>query len=416
MPLTDVVIRNTKLPKKGHAPKLLRDGKGLRLLIRHTGTRSWQYRYRIDDRENIYTIGEYFPDGRAGHVTLDDARKARAAARLLVKQGTHPQHQRRSEKASRIASNKATFEAMTREWLSTAGWTPRRRAQAMRWLERDVFPAFGSLPIRDVTSQMILECMRRVATGTGRERRPAPTVALQIRQYCSAVFRYAVANLKAKRDPTVDIRDAIKRPPVRKRRPPKRERITALIRALDNYPGDPVTAIALRLLMHTFVRQGELRGATWSEFDLNDATWRIPAERMKMREPHIVPLSAQAIALLRRLQAITGKREHPFPNHKRPRSFMGNTTLNAALVRIGFANELTPHGFRRLASTMLNEMGFRADVIERQLAHDERNSVRSSYNYAEYLPERHVMMQRWSDLLDSYANEESNVVPIGKVA
>ena len=314
VPLTDVVIRNTKPPKKGK-PKRLRDGKGLQLLIRHTGTRSWQYRYRIAGKENIYTIGEYFVDGRSGHVTLDEARNSRAAARVLIKNGIHPHHQRRSAKASQIADNKATFEAVTREWLAKANWTPQRRRQATRWLERDVFPAFGSQPIRDVTGAMILGCMRRVASGDGRERRPAPTVALQIRQYCSAVFRDAVANLIAERDPTTDIHGAIKAPAARKRRPPDRDRVAALIRAINDYPGDPVTAIALKLLMLTFVRQGELRGATWREFDLDEAIWRVPPERMKMREPHVVPLSTQAIALLRRLHAITGKREHPFPNH-----------------------------------------------------------------------------------------------------
>jgi integrase len=267
----------------------------------------------------------------------------------------------------------------------------------------DVYPYIGALPIRSVTAAHLLEIVRRV------EGRGAETVALLVRQWCSAVFRYAVATLRADGDPAAALRGAIARPKVEHRKPLTRLQITAFLKALDGFSGFRTTSIALRLALVTFVRTVELRAAQWSEIDFDRAEWRIPAERMKMREPHLVPLSTQALALLHELHKLTGNQRWLFPNYRRPETCMTATTLNRALERMEFNGKdsigFSAHGFRATASTILNEAGYRADVIERQLAHKERNTVRASYNQAEYLAERRDMMQQWADLVDGLAGE-----------
>ncbi len=263
----------------------------------------------------------------------------------------------------------------------------------------DVFPFVGKLPIRSVSAAHLLEILSRI------EGRGAATVALLVRQWSSAVFRYAVATLRADADPAAALKGAIHRPRVQHHKPLAREQIGEFSQALEQYGGYRTTVIALRLMLLTFVRTVELRKAEWIEFDLDRAEWRIPAERMKMRESHIVPLSAQAVELLRELSSLTGGRRLLFPNYRKPNECMTATTLNRALERMGFNGKdsigFSAHGFRATASTMLNEMGYRSDVIERQLAHAERNKVRASYNQAEYLEERRQMMQAWADDIDA---------------
>jgi integrase len=318
----------------------------------------WRYRYKIAGRENMFALGEYFLDRRPGHVALDDARKARAEARELVKAGIHPAHRRSEARATRIATSGNTFEGVAREWLATRGdkWTPLRSERARLWLERDVFPYIGSLPIRDVKAAHLLEIMRRVAAGTGKGKKPAPTVAIQLRQYCGRVFQYAVATLRADADPTTALRGAVEKPKTKHRRALARDRFPTLLQKIESFNGDPATGIALHLLLLTFVRQGELRGAEWSEFDLDRAIWTVPAKRMKMRTPHIVPLSRQAITLLRRLQAITGHRAHLFPNHApQKRAWENDAECGARAygIQATYAARV-----RAMASTMLNEREF----------------------------------------------------------
>ena len=277
-----------------------------------------------------------------------------------------------------------------------------------------MFPYIGALPIRNVTSAHLLEILRRV------EGRGAETVALLMRQWASAIFRYAVATLRADADPAVALKGAIHRPKVEHRKPLTRDQIAAFVKALDAYGGYRTTVIALRLALLCFVRTVELRAAEWVEFDLDRAEWRIPAERMKMREPHIISLSRQAVALLRELHTLTGGQRWLFPNYRRPKTCMTATTLNRALERMGFNGKdsigFSAHGFRATASTILNEAGYRPDVIERQLAHKDRNKVRASYNQAEYLEERREMMQQWADMVDDMAKQESKVTPIKRAA
>lgn len=401
--LTDAKIRNAKSNTK---PIKLTDSGGLHLEIRPTGAKLWRYRYRIAGKENTFAIGEYFNDKHAGHVSLSDARSERDRARVLVKQGIHPSHNRQSVRIARQSENANTFEAVAREWLikKAEGWTATYLRQVQRSLNADVFPFIGSLPIRNVTAAHLLEIVRRV------ERRGAETVALLIRQWCSAIFQYGASTLRCDSDPTTALRRAIHRPKVEHSKPLSREQLTAFVGALDSYSGHRTTAIALHLMLLTFVRTVELRAARWDEFDLDRSEWRIPTERMKMRIPHLVPLSQQAMELLRELHTYTGQCEFLFPNYRRPQSFMAATTLNRALERIGF-NDFSAHGFRSTASTTLNEMGFRFDVIEKQLAHQPRDRVRAAYNTAEYLPERKTMMQQWADYLDGLLSG-SNVIAL----
>lgn len=425
MPLTDSQIRNTK---PGEKPIKLTDGGGLYLEVRPTGAKLWRYRYRIAGKENVFAVGEYVqaPNGEAkeqtlarrnaGMLTLAEARVRLEEWRALVKQGIHPAHNRQAARLANHAENANTFEAVAREWIAKKkqGWTPYYLRQVERFHETDVFPYVGNLPIRNVTAAHLLEIVRRV------EGRGAETVALLVRQWASAIFRYAVATLRADADPAAALKGAIHRPKVEHHKPLSRDQVGDFVKALDSYGGYRTTVIALRLMLLTFVRTVELRAAHWAEIDLDRAEWRIPAERMKMREPHIVPLSRQAVELLRELHTHTGGRSFLFPNYRNPKTCMTATTLNRALERMGFNGKdsigFSAHGFRATASTMLNELSFRSEVIERQLAHAERNKVRASYNQGEYMEERRAMMQQWANLTDEMAKSDRKVTPIKKAA
>jgi integrase len=413
--LTDTRIRNTKA---GEKPVKLTDARGLYIEVRPTGAKLWRYRYRIAGKENVFAAGEYAhpPSGetkeqaqarlRAGRYTLEEARSKRSEWRGLVKQGIHPAHFRQSQVAETITAGANTFQSIADEWLKKKGkaWTARNRDRVERTLKREVYPSIGKLPIRSVKPGHILAVMTRV------DEAGAPTMAILIRQWCFRIFNHAIATLRADQNPAAgDIREAIKPPPTKNHPPLDREQIPALLTAVQGYGGEEMTKIAMRLLLLTFVRSAELRGAEWSEVDLDRAEWRIPAKRMKMRSNHIVPLSSQAVALLRQLHKQTGTRKLLFPNARTPGGHMASTTLNAALVRLGYEGKFSPHGFRSTASTMLNEMGFNSDWIERQLAHKPRG-VRADYNKAEYLAERQKMMQHWADVLDQLATRK--VVPM----
>jgi integrase len=402
MPLTDAKVRTVKANSK---PIKLADGGGLYLDVRPNGTKLWRYRYRIAGKENVFAIGKY-PES-----SLADARAEHGKARVLVKRGVHPSHNRQVERLSNQTANANTFEAVAREWVSkkSGSWTPYYQRQVTNFLAADVFPHIGKLPIRGVTAAHLLEIIRRV------ESRGAVSIALLVRQWSSAIFRYAVATLRADGDPAAALRGAIQRPKVEHHKPLSREQIKDFMAAVDVYGGYRTTVIALRLMLLMFVRTVELRKAEWAEIDLERAEWRIPAERMKMREPHIVPLSGQAVAMLKELRSYTGGRPMLFPNYRRPKGCMTATTLNRALERMGFNGKgsigFSAHGFRATASTILNEMGYRSDVIERQLAHADRDKVRASYNHAEYMKERRGMMQDWATYLDSLQSG-SNVIPL----
>jgi len=399
MPLSNIAIKKAK-PKK--RPYKLSDFGGLYLLIKPNGSKLWRWKYRIDGKENVYSIGDY------PTVSLLDAREERDNARMLVKQGIHPAHDRQSQKAAQVENNANSFIAVAKGWIDQRKlkWTPYYLNQIEKVLADDVYPYIGNLPMRAITAAHLLAIIKRV------EKRGAATVAILIRQWCSAIFRYAAAHLLADADPAAMLKGAIDKPKVEHCQPLTKKDIPKFIDALEKYGGYRSTIIALKLLMLTFVRTIELRAAEWKEFDLDAAEWHIPARRMKMREPHIVPLSKQAIELLLELQTFTGSVGLLFPNYRRPKTCMAPTTLNRALDRMGYGGKFSAHGFRSTASTMLNEMRYPTDHIERQLAHAERDKTRASYNRAEYLSERKEMMQAWANMIDDMAKPISKITPI----
>lgn len=343
-------------------------------------------------------------------VGLKQARDKRDAARKQLAAGIDPGLARKAERSADADS----FEAVAREWHAkrAQGWAPGHAGKVLGRLEREVFPWVGARPAGEVKAPELLAVLRRIET------RGALELAHRAHQICGQVFRYAIATGRAERNPATDIRGAL--PPAKQRHhaaitDPKD--IGALLRAIDGYRGSFVTQCALRLAPLTFVRPGELRKAEWLEFDLDAAEWRIPAERMKMRATHIVPLSRQAVEVLRELYPLTGSGRYVFPSERTRDRPMSENTVNAGLRRMGYAkDEMTGHGFRSMASTLLNEQGWHRDAIERQLAHGERDAVRAAYNYAEHLPERRRMMQAWASYLDGLKTG-AEVVPLhGRLA
>lgn len=390
MALTDIVVRRAKPRAK---PYRLADEKGLYLEIALTGSKYWRWKYRFAGKEKRLALGVY-PE-----VSLAAARETRDGARKLLATGVDPSEARKAQKASRVELAENSFEAVAREWFAKYAptWVASHSDKILRRLERDIFPWVGSRPIDKVSAPVLLVCLRRI------EARGAIETAHRALQNCGQVFRYAIATGRAERDPSADLRGALA-PVVESHHAsitdPKA--IGNLLRAIAGYEGSLVTKCALRLAALVFVRPGELRKAEWVEFDLGKAEWRIPASRMKMREVHIVPLSTQAVATLEELHGLTGQGRYVFPGARTNGRPMSENTVNAALRRLGYAkDEMTGHGFRSMASTILNEQGWSRDAIERQLAHGERNNVRAAYNFAEYLPERRRMMQAWGDYLDA---------------
>jgi integrase len=402
MALTEFAVRAAKPAAKD--TKVF-DERGLYLLMCANGSKLWRLKYRFSGREKLLSLGAY-PD-----VGLKGARDAREEARKLLATGVDPSSQRKLEK---IAQGN-TFEAVAREWVSiqektlSASTLSRERSR----LERFIFPHLGGRPIAQITPAEFLGVLKRI------ELRGTNDSAHRTRSICSRVLRYAVATGRAERDCTADLRGAL--PPVSGghfaaiTEPAK---IGELLRAIDGYIGQPSTAYALRLAPYVFVRPGELRQATWSEFDLKSAEWRIPAERMKAGEPHLVPLSRQALQLLRHLQPITGHGRYLFSSLRSTARPISDNTINAALRRLGYSGEeMTGHGFRSMASTALNEQGWHPDLIELQLAHAERNKVRGAYNRAQRLAERRQMMQAWADYLDRLRSScSASAAPIAAAA
>ncbi len=399
--LTDSHVRKARAAAR---PRKLTDGHGLYLLVQPNGSKLWRYRYRIGGAENLFALGQY------PNMTLAQARIARDSARSLVKQGIHPAKQRRAATLVTQSEAAATFEAVAIDWIGQQRphWTASYARQVESVLRSDVFTAIGGIPIRTVSAAQILAILTSISE------RGATSIAVLVRQWVSAIFRHAIATLRADTDPTFALRGAIRKPKTKHKRPLRSDELYELMERVRGGRSAPHIQIALQLLLNTFVRPGELRQAHWSEFDFEAALWRIPAERMKMREAHVVPLSKQSIGLLEKLREVSPPTTAGllFGNRRDPRRAMSPTTLNRALERAGYRGSFSAHGFRATASTLLNELGFRPDVIERQLAHKERNSVRASYNRASYLPERHAMMQAWSDFAEGA--HSTNVVAINR--
>ncbi len=375
------------------------DGGGLYIAVKPNGKKVWRMAYSFEGVVRTYSIGEY------PIVSLKDAREKRTAAKIQIENGIDPSKQKKM--AQEVVSVKNSLTAISEEWYEKhkSGWKPAHAEDIWSRLDKNVLVHLGNRPIGGIKPLELLEVLRKI------EARGAVEQTHRVMQICGAVFRYAVATGKAEGDITRDLRGAI--PPRKKRHFPTitdPEKVGALMRAIDGYEGSFVVASALRLAPRVFVRPGELRWAEWGEFKLEKGEWRIPGERMKMGEQHIVPLSTQVIALLERLRELTGHGRFLFPGLRKKEQPISDAAVNAALRRLGYEQEeFTGHAFRSMASTLLNELGWNRDAIERQLAHAERNSIRAAYNFAEFLPERRKMMQSWSDYLDALKANGDNI-------
>lgn len=393
MALSDAKVRNAKRLSK---PYKISDGEGLFLLVSTSGSKYWRFKYSYSGKEKLLAFGVY-PE-----VSLSDARERRAQARKALAAGTDPSEVKKQAKRLAILKADNNFESIAREWHNNKqhAWAPKYATDVLTRLEADIFPKLGSRPITDIVASELLAALRIV------ESRGALDLTHRLLQSCGQVFTYGIVTDRATRNPAAELRGALKQPVKRHQPYLKENELSEYLGKLSQYDGHPQTKLALKFLLLTFVRTTELRGALWKEIDFEKSEWRIPAERMKMRDPHIVPLSKQAVAVLRELKPLTGHLEHVFANQHHPVGCMSENTMLYALYRMGYHSRTTGHGFRATASTILNENGFAPDLIERQLAHTERNKVRAAYNHAQYLPERRKMMQWWADYLDRVARKK----------
>lgn len=399
MPLTDTTIRNAKSKDK---PYKLSDGGGLFISVQPNGGKWWRFKYRFIDKEKLLSLGVY-PD-----VSLAQARERRDNARKALADGKDPSFLKQEAKRHAVIKIENTFEAIFKEWheKKSPGWTPRYARNVIMRMGLDIIPKLGKRPIAEITAPELLDVLRVI------EARGSLDIAHRAQQVCGQIFLYAIATGRAERNPALDLRGALK---VHKKKHYPHltaDELPEFFRAMEVYTRKRtlLTTLALRLLILTFVRTGELRAATWNEINLEKAEWRIPATRMKMRQPHIVPLSRQAIVLLQELMPLTGHWQYLFPNQHHPAKCMSENTILGALKRMNYQERTTGHGFRAMASTILNEHSFRPDIIERQLAHKEANQVRACYNHAQYLEERRKMMQWWADFLDEHSAKEPKVI------
>lgn len=390
MPLSDTAIRKAKPKAK---PFKLADTGGLYLLVQPSGSKWWRYKYRFAGKEKLLALGSY-PE-----TSLMEAREQHLQARKLLAAGNDPGEAKRT--AKQLVSLKAenTFESIAREWheQSRNHWSKTYADDVTKRLENHIFPRLGHRPLAEITTLDVLDVLRVI------ESSGALDMAQRLMQVCGQVFRYAITTGRAERNPVTDLRGALKTPVRKHHAYLKADELPEYLQKLEAYDGGVETKLALKFLLLTFVRTVELRGAEWPEINFDKAEWRIPAARMKMKDLHIVPLSKQAMAVLAELKKHTGNRKHLFPNQHNPVKVMSENTILFALYRMGYHSKATGHGFRATASTILNEHGFNSDVIERQLAHVERNKVRAAYNHAEYMPERRKMMQWWADYIDGVA-------------
>ena len=391
--LSAPAVKNARVAEK---PYKLTDGGGLFLLVNPDGSKYWRMAYRFADKQKTLALGVY-PD-----VTLSVARNKRYEARKLLTNDVDPAMLKQVTKRASRVSAENSFEAIAREWYAkfSGEWVPSHGEKIIRRLERDMFPWIGKRPIAEITAPELLAVLRRI------ESRGALDTAHRAHQNCGQVFRYAIATGRAERDPSPDLRGAL--PPAKETHYPALtdpKAIGDLMRAIQGYKGGFIVSCALRLAPLLFVRPGELRQAEWQEINLDTAEWHIPASKMKMDIAHIVPLSTQAVAILREIQAMTGDGKYVFPGMRMNGKPMSENTVNMALRTLGYTKEeITGHGFRAMARTLLDEvLGFRVDWIEHQLAHAVKDPNGRAYNRTAHLPQRRGMMQAWADYLDGLA-------------
>lgn len=394
MKLTDTKIRSLKPREKQYK---VSDGSNLFLVITPTAAKYWRFKYIFNGKEKLLALGVY-PD-----VTLALAREKRDEARRQLAEGNDPSFVKQIKQRAKKQAALNSFEDVAREWHAKflSKWTKGHAQTIIARLEKNIFPWIGNHPISEVTPMELLRLMRQIET------RGAKETAHRVLQVCGQVFKFAIVTARAQVDPTAALKGALA--PVQTKHHASitdPQEIGKLLRDIDGYKGFFITKCALRLSPLLFVRPGELRKAEWSEINFETDEWRIPAVKMKMKTVHIVPLSKQALSILNELHPLTGDGKYVFPgliNVDRP---MSDNTVTSALRRLGYtSDEMTAHGFRSMACTLLNEHGWNRDAIERQLAHAERSNVRAAYNYAEYLPERRKMMQEWANYLETLRHD-----------
>jgi integrase len=402
-PLSEVQVRKAKAQNK---ETTLFDGGGLYLLVSPTGGKLWRFKYRFEGKGMRMCFGSY------PAVSLPDARAMREAARKQLAEGVDPGGMKTAAKAAKVAEKENTFEAVARDWHTRfrTQWSEKHAEQILRRLELDAFPWLGTRPVGEIKAPELLAVLRRI------EVRSLET-AFRVKTACGQIFRYAVAEGRAERDPVADLRGAL--PPVKNRNfaaPTDPKDVAPLLRAIDGFKGSYVVKCAMLLAPMLFVRPGELRSAEWSEIDLEAAEWSIPGAKMKMGLPHLVPLPRQAVEILRGLKELTGHGQYVFPSHRSPQRCMSENAVNAGLRRLGFEKaEITGHGFRAMARTILDEvLQVRPEFIEHQLAHAVRDPLGRAYNRTKHLAERRKMMQLWADYLDGL-KEGAKVLPLRKV-
>lgn len=393
MPLTDSACRNLKPSEK---PRKVADANGLYLQIMPNGSKYWRLKYRYADKEKRLAIGVY-PE-----VSLLEARDRRDAARRLLRDGIDPSQSKQETKRQIVLNAENNFKALAIEWHEhqKEKWSAKHAKDILIRLEKDIFPVIGRLPIKDIGPQVLLKNIQAI------EKRGAHEMARRAQQYCSQIFRYAIVTGRVDRNPATELKGALK--PYKKGHYASLETkaLPDFIAALKRNDARLFlqTRLGIELMMLTFVRTGELIKSQWSEFDLKDKTWFIPAERMKMRRPHIVPLSTQALHILEQLKPITGHSEWVFASHAKPRQHMSNNTILHAIAALGYKGQMTGHGFRALAmSTIKEKLGYRHEVIDRQLAHAHKSQIDAAYDRAQFLDDRRKMMQEWADYLDKAA-------------
>lgn len=403
MKLTAIACKNAKPKEK---PYKIADGGGLYLEVMPNGSKYWRMKYRFLNKESRLAFGVY-PD-----VQLIDAREKRREAKKLLDSGINPNDKKRDDKQEQIKDYENTFENIAREWhkqkLHT--WNPTHADNIMKRFEANIFNHIGHKPIKNVKPSELLNAIKLLEAKGNRD------LAHRVMQQCGQVFRYAIASSRAKTDITLSLKGALQ--------PAASEHMAYLseselkdflkkLQRYEEYGGNTLTKLAFKLLILTFLRSSEIRGkvdkktktifpARWDEIDFKKAQWRVPVERMKMKEQHIVPLARQAIEILKQIREITGDHydNYILPSQHNPRTVMSENTFLRVIEVLGYKGKATAHGFRSTASTILNENNFKPDVIERQLAHCERNKIRAAYNHAEYLPQRAEMMQWWADYIE----------------
>jgi integrase len=388
--VSDTRLRAAKAQDK---PYKIACGGGLYLEVMPSGSKLWRWKYRLSGKENRFALGSY------PQTLLREAREQTEAARKLVEEGVHPSHQKKIDKIKAGHERANTFQLIAEEWLRTKDWEPITKDRRLKMLKRLVFPDIGRFAASRIEPVQILNVLKRL------EKENGPAVAAEARRTMSSVFEFAIATLRAKVDPVYPVRKAIPPNKTQHKRALSTEEVGDLLRDVDRHGGQFQIQAAFRLMWLTLARPSEVIEAEWSEFDEKTSLWRIPAERMKKRKPHLVPLPTQAVELLTGMRTLTGGRKHVFVHRDDKNRPMVPASFRQMLKVLGWAGRFSPHATRTTGSTRLNELAYPSDWIERQLAHEDPNAVRRTYNHADHVAERVTMMQRWADLLDKWTRD-----------